>query len=76
MNTELSRFSMAAGSDRPSCRRPAGTLRTAMEAPALKPEEQNFQAAALAHLYPHDEDGESFAYQPDYDDEDYGRGYD
>jgi hypothetical protein len=79
MNTEHSAPASAIGPKSPRRafgRKRAALLQSLLSNPVLKPEERNFQAALLAESDPDEDRSTVLAHQPDYDDEDYGRGYD
>lgn len=79
MNTQNSGFSLVAGTETSRSEsgfNPMSILRSILSHPVLKPEDRNFQAALLSNAGPEEDHATAVAHQPDFDDEDYGRGYD
>jgi hypothetical protein len=79
MNTQDSGFSLVAGAESvrsESGFNPISILKSILSHPVLKPEERNFQAALLSNSAPAEDHVSVVARQADFDDEDYGRGYD
>ena len=79
MNTKNAGFSLVAAAETTRSEfdfNPISILKSILSHPILKPEERNFQAASLSNTEPEEDHSQLIAHQPDFEDEDYGRGYD